>query len=314
LDVRGQVAKQTQMVPTGDGLGEFKYFMQLTDKKDQADVAWKNLHALEGVTLLGKPKPASKVIAETDATPPLPLLVAGRDGEGRTLAFGGDTTNLWIHDAESKAMHHQFWRRMVTWLAKQDQMEGSVRVIPETRRLAMQNDLLFRVEMRNKGNMPIEDGTYKVEVFGPNNLHKTVATVRSGKETRGTFVNTEAPGEYRIEVSGYGKDANGEEVNDTASARFMVFDDDLEMTRRAADHEFLKKLSAAGGGEFHLAKELGTFLQQVQRQPQERKRSATNLWPNWRTTKVSPFLMLFFLVFVATLTGEWLLRRRWGMA
>ena len=40
----------------------------------------------------------------------------------------------------------------------------------------------------------------------------------------------------------------------------MVYDDDLEMSRRAADHEFLKKLSAAGGGEFFLAKDLGPLL------------------------------------------------------
>jgi uncharacterized membrane protein len=325
LAEKGQIDKETQMLPTSDGLGEFKYFMQLTEKKDPADVAWKKLRTLDGMTLLGKLKPASKVVAETDSTPPRPLLVAGRDGEGRTLAFGGDTTHRWIHDPESKAMHDQFWRRLVIWLAKQDQMEGSVGVFPETRRLPMHNDLLFRVEMRDKGNLPIEDGTYKVEVFGPNNLRKTVTTVRTEKETRGTtvrkemetrgkFVNTELPGEYRIEVTGEGKDANGEAINGTASARFMVYDDDLEMSRRAADHEFLKKLSAAGGGEFHLAKDLATFLQQFQRQPQEKKRVASNQWPNWKTTKLSPFLMLFFLLFVATLAGEWLLRRRSGMA
>ncbi len=207
-------------------------------------------------------------------------------------------------------MHHQFWRRLVIWLAKQDEAEGRVRVIPETRLLPLHNDLAFRVEMRSKGNVPIENGEYKVEVFGPNNLHKTVTTTRNDKVNRGTFVNTEAPGEYRIEVQGEGKDADGNAVSDRASARFMVYDDDLEMTRRAADHEFMKKLSAAGGGEFHLAKDLGPFLQQMQKQPQG---SQGRQWPNWRTHNLSPFFVLFFLVFVAFLGGEWLLRRRWGM-
>ena len=153
-----------------------------------------------------------------------------------------------------------------------------------------------------------------MEVLGPNNLRKTLTTVRNGKEQRGTFVNTELPGEYRIEVTGEGKDANDNKVSDKGSARFMVYDDDLEMSRRAADHEFLKKLSSAGGGEFFLAKDLSRFLQQFQQQPQERKRSQLQTWPNWRTTKTSPFFGVFFAAFVALLACEWLLRRRWGLA
>jgi uncharacterized membrane protein len=312
LDVQGQSENTTHMYPNPDGVAEFKYFMQLAEKKEDDARAWNNLHELDGTTLLGKPKPGvAKIVAVT--TTGKPLLAAGRYGEGRTLAFGGDTTHRWIRNPETKQMHHQFWRRLVIWLARQDEMEGSVRVIPDTRRLPLHNDLGFRVEMRSKGNVPIENGEYKVEVFGPNDLHKTVTTVRKDKVNRGTFVNTDVPGEYRIEVSGEGKDASGDTVSDKASARFMVYDDDLEMTRRAADHEFLKKLSAAGGGEFHLAKDLGPFLQQFQKQPLDKNRSPAQQWPNWRTTKLSPFFVLFFLIFVAVLSGEWLLRRRWGM-
>ncbi len=307
-----QLESATQMRPAPDGIAEFKYFMQLTDKKEDLKAAWGKLHELEGMTELGEPrKGIGKVVAVS--TTDRPLLVAGHYGEGRTLAFGGDTTHRWIRDPDTKQMHHQFWRRLAIWLAKQDEMEGSVRVIPDTRRLPLHNDLGFRVELRSKGNVPI-DGDFKVEVTGPNNLHKTVSTVRNGKENRGTFVNTEAPGEYKIEVAGEGKDANGDVVSDRSSARFMVYDDDLEMTRRAADHEFLKKLSGAGGGEFHLAKDLGLFLQQLQKQPQEKKRAAGRQWPNWRTRdQLPPFFVLFFLIFVGLLGGEWLLRRRWGM-
>src|SRR5260370_24246961 len=100
--------------------------------------------------------------------------------------------------------------------------------------------------MRSKVNEPNEDGKYTVEVIGPNNLRKTVTTVRDDKKQRGLFVETELPGEYRIEASGEGKDADGNVVSDKASARFMVYDDDLEMRRPAADHEFLKELAAAG--------------------------------------------------------------------
>jgi uncharacterized membrane protein len=316
LDAKDQNPKHTQLVPTADGLSEFKFFMQLTDKKEDAQREWAKLHVLEGTTRLGSLKATSKVVAETDDTDGKghgePLLVAGGFGDGRTLAFGGDTTHRWIRDPKTKQMHHQFWRRLVIWLAKQDQLEGSVRVVPDTRRLPLHNELKFGVEMRSKGNVPI-DGTYKVEVVGPDGGRKTVSTVRGDKENRGTVADTDLPGEYRIEVQGEGKDADGNVVSDRASARFMVYDDDLEMTRRAADHDFMKKLAAAGGGEFHLANELGLFLQRLQKLPQEKKRSLDREWPNWRTNKLTPFFVLFFLAFVAILAGEWLLRRRWGM-
>ncbi len=91
------------------------------------------------------------------------------------------------------------------------------------------------------------------------------------------FVNTDVPGEYRIEVAGEGKDAErrgGERRGRRRGSWYTTTT--LEMTRRAADHEFLKKLSAAGGGEFHLAKDLqrNRSPQQFQKQPQEKKRAA----------------------------------------
>src|SRR5260370_834449 len=83
----------------GDSLCEFKSFMKLTDKKDDPALAWKGLHELEGTTRLGSLKLTSKVVAETEGKDSKdhgePLLVAGSYGDGRTLAFGGDTTHRW---------------------------------------------------------------------------------------------------------------------------------------------------------------------------------------------------------------------------
>jgi hypothetical protein len=45
-----------------------------------------------------------------------------------------------------------------------------------------------------------------------------------------------------------------------------------------------------------------------------RHKPKLTLRPDWRTTGRSPFLLSFFVLFVACLSVEWLLRRRWGMA
>jgi hypothetical protein len=92
-----------------------------------------------------------------------------------------------------------------------------------------------------------------------------------------------------------------------------VYDEDIEMMRRAADHDFLKKLAAAGGGDFHRVEELPAFLRRMQSENLARNKPKMLYRPDWRTTGRSSFLMTFFVLFVATLSIEWLLRRRWGM-
>ena len=119
--------------------------------------------------------------------------------------------------------------------------------------------------MRSKGGVDLKDGTYKVEVVGPDGVKTPVPTARTATEDRGAFVKTDAAGEYRITVRGEAKDpSSGEVVNGETSARFIVYDEDIEMSRRAADHDFLKKLAAAGGGDFHRVEELPAFLRRMQ--------------------------------------------------
>ena len=68
--------------------------------------------------------PGAVVLA--DAGPDKPLLVAADYGEGRVMAFAGDSTwRWWMHGFESA--HKRFWRQVVLWLAQKDQaQEGNV--------------------------------------------------------------------------------------------------------------------------------------------------------------------------------------------
>jgi hypothetical protein len=242
-----------------------------------------------------------------------PLLVTQNYGNGRTLAFAGDTTYRWKRDRETEQLHSRFWRQMVIWLAKQEEAEGSVWVKPDTRRLPAHSDLGFSVGLRSKGGVDLKNGTYTVKVRAPDGSVRVVTTAPAPGDERGTVTRTELPGEYQIRVEGEGKDAEGNIVKGEAKARFLVYDEDLETTRRAADHDFLKKLAAAGGGEFHRGVELGRFLESLQQQPQNQTKPRLNYYPNWRATGRSSFLIGFFLAFVAVLSSEWLLRRLWGL-
>ncbi len=98
------------------------------------------------------------------------------------------------------------------------------------------------------------------------------------------------------------------------SARFLVYQDTAELSRQAADHEFLARLAAAGGGTANRAEDLPSFLNKLRSQPlPQGARNKTEVWPDWKRNRMSGFLPLFFLFFVAVLGVEWYLRRSWGM-
>jgi uncharacterized membrane protein len=309
---RGQIEEKRKMLPTQNGLRRFAYLLRLTDDA-KAEKAWESLPELEGISRLSKSnKGIETVLAESDKHEP--ILIAQNYGDGRVLAFAGDTTHRWIVDPQKQQMHGRFWRQMVLWLAKQENAEGSVWIKPDARRLPLRGDLGFSVGVRSRGGVDLPDGSYTVEVSGPDGVKTPVSTARTATEDRGVFVKTDAPGEYLITVHGKAKDPSGGEVIDgAASAHFLVYDEDVELRRRAADHDFLKKLASAGGGTFHRIEELPSFLRRLASENQARHKPKRLLRPDWRTTGRSSFLTVFFVLFVTTLSLEWLLRRRWGM-
>jgi hypothetical protein len=312
----GQVdGRDVRMKPTEAGLRRYSYILRLTDRAEDPRKVWEELKPLEGMARMGKPRGGLGAVLATAAVDGKdePILVTSTYNEGRVLAFGGDTTHRWVRSPETLAMQRRFWQRMAIWLAKQDEAEGSVWVRPDVRRLPIRSDLGFAVGMKSKTGAPVTNGVYKAEVVAPDGSRTPVSTARTGTEQRGTITRADAPGEYRIYVSGQGKDDSGEDVQGEATVRFLVYDEEVEMLRRAADHEFLRKLATAGGGKFHQADELPGFLRELQSQPDARWRPKVNLWPDWRTTATSPFLGFFFVLFVVVVSGEWYLRRRWGM-
>jgi hypothetical protein len=153
-----------------------------------------------------------------------------------------------------------------------------------------------------------------VEVSGPRKIDGgAVRTARDGAVERWNFWKTEAPGEYRLVVRGSGKDVDGQPISGEKSARFLVYQDDAELLRPAADHDFLSRLASAGGGKSYRADELLRVLKELQTQTLPQNKPRTEHWPDWRSNRQGEFATGFFLLFVAVLCLEWFLRRYWGL-
>jgi hypothetical protein len=302
--------------------------LRLANGEAANEALWKKLTKLDGMTKLGQPKPGAMVLAQSSSGAPL-MVGQLHTGNGRTLAFGGDTTWRWRRTEEGMKAHARFWQQVILWLAKRDEAEGNVLVIPDTRRIPAGGKLSFTVKLRGKGGVEInpKDAHFDVKVIGPSKAETAVPTSPDQGTERGTFWKTDAPGEYTIVAHGSGKDVDGSALENLpeSKVRFVVYQDEAEMARQAADHEFLDKLAYAGGGKMHPPEELKKFLTEMAATPVAQNKAKSRLWPDWRRTPTSPTggdqlralagsgILACYLMFVAILCTEWGLRRYWGL-
>ncbi|HLJ91566.1 MAG TPA: glutamine amidotransferase [Gemmataceae bacterium] len=329
LDTAGQINTPVQMVPTFQGLRH--YVLRLADNEADNKTLWSQLPKLDGMTRLGRIKPGAIVLARAGAADNADPVLVGQMffGNGRTLAFAGDTTWKWCRSEPGTRAHARFWQQIVLWLAKRDETDGNLLVLPDTRRLAAGGKLGFGVRLRGKGgvDIPEQDAHFEVTVIDPQKNETKVPTAREHGSERGTFWKTDLPGEYVLVARGWGKDVDGKPIENLApaKARFMIYQDEAEMARQAADHDFLTKLANAGGGKVHQAEDLRQFLKDLGAQPTPQNRPKAQLWPDWRRNPPSQALndqlaslassgiLACFMLFVSLLCLEWFLRRYWGL-
>lgn len=288
-----------------------------TDKTDKTDkivrppgdaaATWSALPPLDGANLIARNelKPNAQVLAEADDAQRHPLLVAGQSGDGRVLAFAGDSTWRWQMLGFGDA-HRRFWRQCVLWLAKKDeQTEGRVWIRLAGRRVMRGTRVDFAVGAENAQREAIDTAQFEVRVQTPDGSAVDVRPTKSGNEWAAVFRETAKPGDYRITVTA--KDSDN--VLGTAEARFLVPDQDLELDRPAAEPSLMAQLAEMtkpAGGAALAAEELPDLLKRLADKPPELKEEViakVTYWDTWP----------FFLLFVGLLGVEWFLRKRWGL-
>lgn len=284
------------------------YILQLGSDRARTAKIWSEVPNLPGANRMGRPKDAALILATTPER--LPLLVSQDIGNGRSLAFAGETW-VWARQSEdSRLAHRKFWRQAILWLAhKEDTGEQQVRLALDRRRLAAGQRLEMGVSARDPKGEPITDATYEVKVTRiPTDPNAEVSPAEpvdvfpapQSTESRGAYYANGQAGEYRVTVTGTRK---GQSLG-TATARFVVYEDDRELENPAANLGLLRQMAELTGGAFlppeQLVKHLRTFDPKVYTQSVSQVEH--KLWDNWP----------FFLAFVTILTLEWIFRKRLG--
>jgi uncharacterized membrane protein len=269
--------------------------------------AWAALPPLDGANRfeLRELKPNALVLAVAEGQERHPLLVVGQSGDGRTMAFAGDSTWRWPMAGFGDA-HRRFWRQCVLWLAKKDeQTEGRVWIRLAGRRHMRGTRVEFAVGADDPQGEPVETAQFEVAIKTPDGGSEAVRPTKSGDEYSAVFRETEKPGDYQITVTA----KDGDEVLGTAEARFLVPDQDLELDRPAAEPSLMAQLAEMtkpAGGAALAPEELPDLLKRLADKPPELKEEViakVTYWDTWP----------FFLLFVGLLGVEWFLRKRWGL-
>lgn len=300
-----QIAGPLKMRPAAP-LGENHPVMQLSDG-GEATAKWSDVPPLDGANLFERRdlKPNAAVLAEADDARRHPLLVAGQPGDGRVLAFAGDSTWRWQMQGFGEA-HRRFWRQAVLWLAKKDeQTEGQVWIKLAGRRVMRGTRVDFTLGAENSRGEPLVAARPTVAIETPDGRTLEVRPAKNGDHWSAVFRDTDQPGDYRIQVNA----SDGTQTVGTAEARFLVPDQDMELDRPAAEPSLMAQLAEmtqSAGGKALAPEELPTLLSNLAAEPPkllEEVVAKTTYWDTWP----------FFLAFVALLGTEWYLRKRWGL-
>ena len=275
--------------------------------------AWKALPPLEGVNLVAGAKPDATVLAvhpklKTKSGKPMPVIVAGEYGKGRSIAFTTDT--LWkfgfvaaARPGDDGRHYTKLWENTIRWLIQD----------PDLRNLHVDSDAVeyvpgapVRVTVRLLGRdyQPLPKGEVSLVVkrgANPANAEQVQATkLVVGDDGTATYeLGGLTAGVYRVLGSAT---ISGRQVD--ASDIFLVREGGTELDRPVGDPAMLESIaSATGGAALGMVDELPAHLKlDPPRIVRVDKRTDIELWSR-------PGLL--FLI-VGLLGLEWLLRQRSG--
>ncbi len=153
-----------KFLPSPAGLNGF--VLRLDPSAEESRKKWDSLPPMTGANRFGRPKASSTVMGQAPSGEPL---MVGMDvGQGRVIAFGGETWS-WYRALNEQGLlaHRRFWRQAILWLAhKEDKGENEVKIKPETQearqgRAARPQRVGTRPEARADLRRPVSDDRHR---------------------------------------------------------------------------------------------------------------------------------------------------------
>lgn len=233
---------------------------------------------------------------------PSPGMVHRRFGEGQVLSVGVDGLWRWAFNAKIEGVNtvfDRFWDQMILWLmagrdflpTQQFSLRASSANIP------LGEKIYFRAVKRDTA-AKVSDIPLILSQAGTETARTTLtaADPNSPDKLTAEFLPAKAG---KFESTAQFPDGSKQ------TARFIVFDENLEQTEVATDSGFLRKLCESSGGRLLKPDELGKLLAELKDEP-------ADAVPQTKLTSAWDRVWIFWLI--GLLFGaDWYLRRRWGL-
>jgi len=274
---------------------------------------WKQLPLLEGANLVASAKPDATVLAvhprlKTKAGKPMPVIVTGEYGKGRSLAVTTDTLWRWGFVAAARPgddgrQYTKLWENAMRWLI-QDPDLRNLHVDSDAVEYAPAQPVRVSVRLLGRDYQPLAGGAVALRVKrGADPTRATQvsdAKITVGED--GTAIHELgglSPGVYRVEATAT---IGGRQVD--ATDIFLVREGGTELDRPVGDPATLESIAKATSG---------VALGPADQLPSSLEFDPPRIVRVDRRTDVELWSRPGLLVLVIGLLGlEWLLRQRSG--
>jgi uncharacterized membrane protein len=294
------LAAHNKLTLTADG--EMHPVMRIGSTLEETRKKWSMLPPLAASAPLGGPRPGASVLAATTAPGGgvHPVVAVQRYGRGRSMVFAGEASWRWKMMVPAADRSHEFfWRQAARWLTSGAPDPVAI-TVPDA---AEPGDAIsVDVDARDSSFVGVPDASVDLTVTAPGGDVQTIKP-RRADGTAGHFTAPLRPdraGLYRVHAEA----RPGAAALGTAERWMYVGGGDREFADPRLNEGFLRRIARDSGGRYVRAADAGQvpgWLQAIV--PQNGEPERRDLWHEpWA-----------FALIVVLLSGEWVLRRRWGL-
>jgi uncharacterized membrane protein len=280
--------------------GKDNSIVRLVEGRDRNVERWKKMPQIANYQEVGEVKPGAVTLLEVAPAGKRasPLFIIENFGRGRTgvLATGG--TWRWQMQQDLKDMTHEtFWQQTLRWLVQET--PGQIQASTPRQVLSDDSKVVLRAEVRDKTFQTVSNVRVIGHVVGPEGLSETI-TLNPQPLEEGVYTaeyTAEKPGSYLVEIS-----------NSADTSRDVVMfrreDGVAENFRTTQNKELLQKLSEQTGGTYYTATDAKKLVNEI-------SFSDSGITTHQNLDLWDMPIVLFLALGLRS--GEWLLRRKWGV-
>ena len=278
-------------------LGRRSAPLQLADTAEQSDQVWRTLPEIYWRAEVGKPKPASQVLAQHSSTAGVPLIVSQYYGAGRVVLHAFDSSWRWRRRV-GDVFFARYWVQTIRSLARGKLKAGSEGSELVSTKTEYRYGEPVRLRLRSNQQSESESPALLLQSPGQPERRIELQVGSGGRNMYQTSIADLAPGDYRAVMAATQGDR-------PLVAEFKVVAPLGESSNPELNREVLMSVAQRSRGKYFSIDQAEQIAEQL---PRGRREAVENLppielWNRW------PILTAICVC----LCSEWILRKRRSM-